>query len=57
MKHCGCRNHRGTPKGMHKSRENALAQVLTPRYMNGLPHEVYPCPRKDGVFHIRTKKK
>jgi hypothetical protein len=40
---------------MHKSKQAALDQILTPRYLKtGLPHSVYPCPKAPGVWHIRT---
>lgn len=55
---CGCRNGRGRPKNQHKSREAAVEQAMTPRYLKtGLGHTPYPCPKVDGVWHLRTERK
>lgn len=56
---CGCRNGRGRPKAQHKSREAAVEQAMTPRYLKrgGPGHEPYPCPKIEGVWHLRTTKR
>lgn len=52
-KDCGCRNHLGAKKQMHKTRDRALEAVLR-RHLRHGPHEIYPCPKKEGVWHIRS---
>ena len=50
---CGCVNHLGKPKIQHASKEAAVEMILR-RYMKHGAHEVYPCPNKEGVFHVRS---
>lgn len=55
---CGCTNARGGPKNQHKTREAALAVAMSPKMLRtGLPHSVYPCPKIEGVWHVRTERK
>lgn len=50
---CGCRNHLGKPKVKYPDKDSAMHALLT-RHLRFGPHKVYPCPRMDGVFHIRS---
>lgn len=53
--HCGCRNHRGKPKPMHKGQQRAIEAILHQRYdrnMGGA--KAYPCPRRPGVWHVAS---
>lgn len=52
-KDCGCRNHLGAKKQMHKSRQRAIDMILR-RHLRYGPHEAYECPKKPGVWHIRS---
>lgn len=55
-KACGCTNHLGKQKVQHYSIEAALEAIMRrhlPR-SGGLPHTTYPCPRREGVWHVRS---
>lgn len=53
---CGCRNARGGRKVEHATREAAVKAMAARRYTKpgSPPHEVYPCPKGTGRWHIRT---
>lgn len=53
---CGCRNHMGKEKIMHKSQEAAMAMILSRHIKHG-PHEVYRCPKNPNVWHVRRTKR
>lgn len=53
MKDCGCRNHLGKKKQMHKTYQSAVDMVLK-RHLRYGPHRIYPCPRKEGVWHVKS---
>lgn len=38
---------------MHKARDKAVEMILK-RHLRYGPHEVYECPRKEGVWHVRS---
>lgn len=48
---CGCRNHLGKPKVKFSSRDMAVAAIVR-RHMKHGPHEPYPCPKMEGVWHV-----
>lgn len=53
---CGCRNHMGTRKNKYASKELALDFIMARHLRSGIPHEAYPCPRMEDVWHIRSKR-
>lgn len=53
-KACGCLNHKGHQKQMHKSRDAAIHQLMQARYGDGLAYTIYECPKVPGVFHVHT---
>lgn len=52
---CTCRNHMGSKKIKHRSREAAVAAILK-RHLHHGGHSVYPCPKEPGIFHVRSQK-
>ena len=50
---CGCRNHLGKPKVKFASRDAAIGAIVR-RHMAHGPHEPYPCPNMEGVWHVRS---
>lgn len=56
---CGCKNGRGGAKVEHATRQAAVLAMLGRRYTKpgSPPHEVYPCPKHTGKWHIRTVRK
>lgn len=50
--HCGCRNHLGRAKQLHRSRLAALTWA-TRAAKHGMRLEPYRCPTTRG-WHIRT---
>jgi hypothetical protein len=55
MAHCGCRNHLGKPKQMHKSKAAAIKQILHTHLKHGA-HEVVECKQVKGIYHVRSLK-
>lgn len=53
---CRCRNHKGTPKQQHRTREAAVDAIVTIHLRHGGAYEVYQCPRSDR-WHVRTMRK
>lgn len=51
---CTCRNHMGTKKQLHKTRQDAMNAILKHHLRHG-GHSIYPCPSKLG-FHVRSQK-